>query len=134
MRIIFHCFASLTLEYDTQAEGLPAGVALTTTSTIFNHCIVVLLVVEYSLFASLVLAVCWSTLMHPHPGSLSSAARHEHRDVCTLRILYLLVCVMYLTLDQDLPHRPTSFQTLVVKMYRLHPPGMIAVRGLRKGT
>jgi len=57
MRIIFHCFASLTLEYDTQAEGLPTGVALTTTSTIFDHCIVVLLVVEYSLFASLVLAV-----------------------------------------------------------------------------
>ena len=75
-------------------------------------------VVEYSLFASLVLALCWSTLMHPHPGSLSSAARHEHRDVCTRRSLYLLVCVMYLTQDQELQHRPTSqFQTLVVKMY-----------------
>ena len=87
------------------------------TSNIFNHYIVVMFVVEYSLFSSLVLALCWSTLMHPHPGSPSSATRHEHRDVCTRRILYLLVCVLYLTQDQELQHRPTSFQTLVVKMH-----------------
>jgi hypothetical protein len=56
-------------------------------------------------------------LLSRQQALFSIAARHEHGDVCTPRILNLLVCVMYLTQDQEFQHRPTSFQTLVVKMY-----------------